>query len=440
MEDLKRRTSVSVVSIACLVLAGCFDGGGSSSGSTADGGQGNLTVEFTNPTSAGVIQTPDIVVNVTGKVNSGTEVSRVEWSNDRGGRGVATGTDSWATGNIVLQLGENNITVTATDVNGAKNSRSLLVERENTTPSAPPPDQVEAELMYSYQADLANAAPVENAQILAKTVYFFVSPGTDWTGRGIDDIQILCCKGQAGPGQGDPYSEIDKFSDAPWSRAYDLSGYAPDGTRRVRITATFADGSSSGGDVFDFTVASASRDGNTAPLLSGTPAPSATVDVQYSFRPQAQDPDGDTMRYTVRNKPSWASFNETTGRLYGTPAETDTGIYEDIVISVSDGQTTSSLMPFAIEVEAFSFGSATLSWSIPTKRTDGSSLAGNLAGYHVYYGQTSRDYANKITLNNAGLSSYIVDNLSAGRWYFVVTAFDKEGIESNPSEEGSKLF
>ena len=65
---------------------------------------------------------------------------------------------------------------------------------------------------------------------------------------------------------------------------------------------------------------------------------------------------------------------------------------------------------------------------------------GSLAGFHVYYGQTSRDYANKVTLDNAGLSRYVIDNLSSGRWYFVVTAFDSNGIESNPSEEGSKLF
>lgn len=438
MDDLNCRAKLSVVAIACLLVSGCFDDSGPVADGWTGGNQGNLSVEFTNPASAASIQTPDIVVNVTGKVNSAAEIASVVWINDRGGRGIATGKENWITGNIVLQLGENIITVTAKDVNGATSSKTLLVERENTSPSASNPEQVEAELMYSYQADLSNAAPVQNAHILAKTVYFFVAPGTDWSGRGLDSIQIMCCKGQNGPGVGESYTETDNLSQAPWAQSYDLSSYALDGTRRVRVTATFADGSSSNGDVFDFVVASSINHGNTAPLISGQPSSNATVGVQYSFRPQAQDPDGDTMKYSVINKPSWASFNATTGRLYGTPSSNDVGSYSDIIISVSDGQTTSSLPPFPIEVEAFSQGSATLTWSIPTVRTDGTSLNGNLAGFHVYYGQTSRDYANKVTLNNAGLSTYVIENLSSGRWYFVVTAFDRNGIESNPSEEGSK--
>lgn len=440
MDDLNCRAKFSVVAIACFLVSGCFDDSGPAGDFSPGGTQGNPSIEFTNPASAEFIRTPDIVVSVSGKVNSGTEIASVEWVNDRGGRGIASGKENWATGNIVLQLGENNITVTAKDVNGASSSKTLLVERENTSPSAVIPEQVEPELMYSYQADLSNAAPVHNAQILAKKVYFFVAPGTDWNSRGLESIEIMCCKGQAGPGVGQSYTETSTLSQAPWTQAYDLSGYELDGTRRVRVTATFADGSSSSGDVFDFIVASSANRGNTAPLISGEAPATATVGVQYSFRPQAQDPDGDTMKYTIINKPSWATFNATTGRLFGTPSPEDVGSYGEITVSVSDGQTTSSLTPFTIEVEAFSMGSATLTWSIPTVRTDGSSLNGSLSGFHVYYGQTSGDYANKVTLDNAGMSTFVIDNLSAGRWYFVVTAFDRNGIESNPSEEGSKLF
>jgi hypothetical protein len=34
----------------------------------------------------------------------------------------------------------------------------------------------------------------------------------------------------------------------------------------------------------------------------------------------------------------------------------------------------------------------------------------------------------------------MVENLSSGPWYFVITAFDENGLESNPSGEGTKTF
>ena len=49
----------------------------------------------------------------------------------------------------------------------------------------------------------------------------------------------------------------------------------------------------------------------------------------------------------------------------------------------------------------------------PTHRIDNSPL-NNLKGFNVYYGQTSGDYANKVVVNNAGLTNYVVDNLSNG--------------------------
>ena len=125
--------------------------------------------------------------------------------------------------------------------------------------------------------------------------------------------------------------------------------------------------------------------------------------------------------------------------MFGTPGTNDVGRYDNIIISVSDGKHSDSLPAFTIDVEAFGNGAATLSWSIPTERTDNTTLR-NLKGFHIYYGQSSGDYANKVTLNNSSLSSHVVDNLSSGRWYFVITAFDTDGVESNPSNEGSKLF
>ena len=89
---------------------------------------------------------------------------------------------------------------------------------------------------------------------------------------------------------------------------------------------------------------------NSAPTISGTPASTVFAGNNYSFRPTATDADNDPLTFSVTNKPDWASFNSTNGRLHGTPASSDTGVYGGIEISVSDGSETASLGPFSIEV------------------------------------------------------------------------------------------
>lgn len=85
-------------------------------------------------------------------------------------------------------------------------------------------------------------------------------------------------------------------------------------------------------------------------------------------------------------------------------------------------------------------GAASLSWLPPTQNTDGSSLT-NLAGYKIYYGTSQGVYPNIITLNNVGLAAYVVENLSNGStYYFVITAFNSDGVESVYSAVGSKAL
>ena len=58
---------------------------------------------------------------------------------------------------------------------------------------------------------------------------------------------------------------------------------------------------------------------NTRPQISGTPATSVVVNQAYAFRPSASDQDGDTLTFRISNKPGWAAFDKTTGRLSGKP-------------------------------------------------------------------------------------------------------------------------
>ena len=89
---------------------------------------------------------------------------------------------------------------------------------------------------------------------------------------------------------------------------------------------------------------------NRAPVISGTPPTSVTQGTAYSFQPTASDADGDPLTYSIANRPSWATFSTTTGRLQGTPTASNVGTFSNIAISVSDGKVTANLPAFAIAV------------------------------------------------------------------------------------------
>ncbi len=89
---------------------------------------------------------------------------------------------------------------------------------------------------------------------------------------------------------------------------------------------------------------------NLPPVISGTPPGHATVGESYAFVPAASDPEGAPLSFTIANKPPWATFSASTGRLSGTPTTAAQGVHVDIVIRVSDGRQTAELAPFDIEV------------------------------------------------------------------------------------------
>jgi hypothetical protein len=179
---------------------------------------------------------------------------------------------------------------------------------------------------------------------------------------------------------------------------------------------------------------------NSPPSISGAPATSATVGQAYSFIPNASDPDGQTLTFTIVNMPSWAQFNSATGRLYGTPASGNVGSTSNIVISASDGQDSVSLPAFSLTVvNPVPQGSATLSWSPPTSNVDGTPVT-NLAGYRVKYGQQSSNLSETLSVPSPGITSVVIENLSAGTWYFAVSAYTTANIESDLSNLAQKTF
>jgi len=173
-------------------------------------------------------------------------------------------------------------------------------------------------------------------------------------------------------------------------------------------------------------------------MLAGTAQAATTVGSSYLFAPTATDADGDALTFSIANKPAWATFNTLTGRLSGSPTLANVGTFSGIVISVSDGKTTTSLAPFAITVNQIATGKASLSWMAPTQNTDGSALT-NLSGFRIYYGTNANALNQSILVSNASISTYLVENLSPATWYFAVKAV-AGGVESDLSNVASKTI
>ena len=197
--------------------------------------------------------------------------------------------------------------------------------------------------------------------------------------------------------------------------------------------------------------------------IYGTPSTSVLATRYYGFQSWATDTDRKAVTYTIQNKPSWATFNQRYGHLYGIPSAAAVGTYSNIVITASDGVSSASLPAFSITVKpdgtttsggtgtgtgtgtgsgggtTSSSGSVTVNWTPPTENTNGTVLT-NLAGYTIDYGTSSSNLSTSVTVSNAGLSSYVIDNLPAGTYYFGVKAYTSSGETSTVSNIVSKTI
>lgn len=171
---------------------------------------------------------------------------------------------------------------------------------------------------------------------------------------------------------------------------------------------------------------------NQAPQISGTPPTSVVAGESYSFTPVSSDADGDSLSFTALNLPVWASFDNLTGTLTGTPEAQDAGSYTDIEITVSDGEAYASLMPFTLVVEPVTTsGSTSLNWISPTTRADGSSLSlSEIGGYRIYMGDSEASLIPVMDINDYSITEYTLTNVTAGDHYFSVTTYDINGNES----------
>ena len=92
------------------------------------------SVAITSPTTSSTYVATGSSLTLKGTAADNVGVTQVTWVNSRGGSGAATGTSSWTTNPIALQLGSNTVTVTARDAAGNTGTANLTVTLSDTTP------------------------------------------------------------------------------------------------------------------------------------------------------------------------------------------------------------------------------------------------------------------------------------------------------------------
>jgi len=91
--------------------------------------------------------------------------------------------------------------------------------------------------------------------------------------------------------------------------------------------------------------------------------------------------------------------------------------------------SSSDSSPAASSPSTSGIGAATLSWAAPDQNTDGSALT-NLAGYRIYFGTSADSLDQVIDIPTVGITTYVVDDLDAGTYYFSIRAYNTVGAES----------
>jgi hypothetical protein len=180
------------------------------------------------------------------------------------------------------------------------------------------------------------------------------------------------------------------------------------------------------------------------PVISGTPATTASVGKAYAFQPTAKDPAGKALSFSIANKPVWATFSIASGLLNGTPSSSQMGSYGNIVITASNGSYATSLPAFNISVGNATTppppaGAAQLSWVPPTANTNGSALT-DLAGVRIYYGTSQSSLSHSVLVAGNAATTYTISGLPAGTWYFGAEAYTTTGTASAMSAVVSKTI
>jgi hypothetical protein len=188
------------------------------------------------------------------------------------------------------------------------------------------------------------------------------------------------------------------------------------------VSVTISDGKD--GIVFNFNITV--RQSNRLPMLTGTPPATGTVDVQYSFTPNASDADGDALTFSKESAPANLTVNPSTGVVAWTPDAAGTF---PVVLKVSDGKGGEASLRFNITVGAATRPVITYSGPSAGQKVKGTlTLTGNVTKgtRDVKKVQVKIDGGNWTDATGTSSWSFTVDtsSLTKGSHTFTVRAFD----------------
>lgn len=83
---------------------------------------------------------------------------------------------------------------------------------------------------------------------------------------------------------------------------------------------------------------------------------------------------------------------------------------------------------------------ATVTWTPPTQNTDGTAYT-DPKGFKVYYGMSQGGpYDNVDDIPDPNATTHVISPLASGAWFFVATAYNQNDVESDVSNEASKIL
>jgi hypothetical protein len=92
-----------------------------------------IDLQITTPGSGTAYSVSSPTVPLGGTATYAPGIARVQWSNNRGGSGIASGTANWNAGNIPLADGLNTITVQATATDNRTAARTIQITYSRST-------------------------------------------------------------------------------------------------------------------------------------------------------------------------------------------------------------------------------------------------------------------------------------------------------------------
>ena len=114
---------------------------------------------------------------------------------------------------------------------------------------------------------------------------------------------------------------------------------------------------------------------------------------------------------------------------------TSSSVPPQTVADTGSGTSTTTTPPATPPTSTpASSSNVTFGWQAPTENSNGTPIT-NLAGYKIHYGTASQQYTQVVEVSNPSLSRYVMDSLPSGTYYFAITAYNAQGIESALSGE-----